>query len=216
MEHILNKPVIENRRVISGYGIAQPRIGLDLGLSKKSLFIELYSMQGGVDFYTNAISDVYQDYFGEGIFTGKGIYNIDVYNEILDGEIPENLVLSHDLLEGNFLRCALLTDIILLDGFPSGYMPYIMRNHRCTRGDVQIVNWLKSKRLKLLDKFKIFDNLRRNLISILSFVLILLAVMALQFNKFLAKDLFIISIFSTIISYILDLINYVIYKESNI
>ena len=216
MEHILNKPVIENRRVISGYGIAQPRIGLDLGLSKKSLFIELYSMQGGVDFYTNAISDVYQDYFGEGIFTGKGIYNIDVYNEILDGEIPENLVLSHDLLEGNFLRCALLTDIILLDGFPSGYMPYIMRNHRWTRGDVQIVNWLKSKRLKLLDKFKIFDNLRRNLISILSFVLILLAVMALQFNKFLAKDLCIISIFSTIISYILDLINYVIYKESNI
>lgn len=216
MEHLLNKPIIEDRKVISGYGIAQPRIGMDLGLSKKSLFIELYSMQGGVDFYSNAISDIYQDCFGEGIFTGKGIYNIDVYNEILDGEIPENVVLSHDLLEGNFLRCALLTDIVLLDGFPSSYMPYIMRNHRWTRGDVQIVNWLKSKRLKILDKFKIFDNLRRNLISVSSFLLIILSVLSLSFNKIFAQNLFLISILSITISYILDLVNYILYKESNI
>lgn len=216
MEHILNKPIIKDKRVISGYGIAQPRIGLDLGLSKKSLFVELYSMQGGVDFYTNAISDVYQDSFGEGIFTGKGIYNIDVYNEILENEFPENTVLSHDLLEGNFLRCALLTDIVLLDGFPSAYIPYIMRNHRWTRGDVQIVSWIKNKRLKLLDKFKIFDNLRRNLVNIFALILIILGCLAVSFNQRLSKGLIIISVFSLTISYILDLINYIIYKESNI
>ena len=85
----------------------QPRIGMDLSLSQKTLFVELFSMKGGVDCYTNAISDIYQDYFDEGIFTGKGIYDVDVYNDILQNEFPENTVLSHDLLEGNFLRCGL-------------------------------------------------------------------------------------------------------------
>ncbi len=119
MSHILNIPVIEDGKVISGYGIMQPRIGLDLGLAKKSKFIELYSISGGIDFYTNAISDIYQDYFKEGIFTGKGIYDVNVYNEILQNEIPENTVLSHDLLEGNFLRCGLITDVMLLDRISS-------------------------------------------------------------------------------------------------
>ena len=216
MEHILNKPIIENKKVISGYGIAQPRIGLDLELAKKSKFIEFFSMQGGIDFYTNAISDIYQDYFGEGIFTGKGIYNIDVYNEILEGEIPENTVLSHDLLEGNFLRCALITDIVLLDGFPTGYLPYIMRNHRWTRGDVQIVNWLKSKKLKPLDKFKIFDNLRRNLVSILSFFLIMSAVFVYNYSLSLYRIFLSIGVLSSTISYILDFVNYIVFKESYI
>jgi len=87
MSHVLNVPIIENNKVVSGYGIMQPRIGLDLDLAKQSKFVELFSIQGGIDFYTNAISDIYQDYFGEGIFTGKGIYDVDVYNKILDGEI---------------------------------------------------------------------------------------------------------------------------------
>ena len=216
MEHILNKPVIENKRVIEGYGIAQPRIGLDLELSKKTKFIELFSMQGGIDCYTNAISDVYQDCFGEGIFTGKGIYNVDVYNEILDGEIPENTVLSHDLLEGNFLRCALITDILLLDGFPTSYLSYMMRNHRWSRGDVQIVSWIKSKRLKLLDKFKIYDNLRRNLVSVFSMILIISSILVFSENKVLSGTFAFVGIFSSIISYIIDLFNYIIYKESYI
>ena len=216
MEHILNKPIIKDRKIVRGYGIAQPRIGLDLELANKTKFIELFSMQGGIDCYTNAISDIYQDYFGEGIFTGKGIYNIDVYNEILDGEIPENTVLSHDLLEGNFLRCALITDIVLLDGFPTGYLPYIMRNHRWTRGDVQIVSWIKSKRLNLLDKFKIYDNLRRNLVNIFSMILIISSILVFSYNKFLYSFFLSIGILSSIISYIIDLLNYIIYKESYI
>lgn len=170
----------------------------------------------GIDCYTNAISDVYQDCFGEGIFTGKGIYNIDAYNEILDGEIPENTVLSHDLLEGNFLRCALITDILLLDGFPTGYLPYIMRNHRWTRGDVQIVSWLKSKRLKLLDKFKIYDNLRRNLISVFSMILIISSILVFTYSRSLYRMFLSVGILSSIISYIIDLVNYIVYKESYI
>ena len=157
MNHILNRPKIIDNKVVSGYGIMQPRIGLDLECAQKSKFVELYAMQGGIDLYTNAVSDIYQDYFGEGIFTGKGIYDVDVYEEILKDEIPENTVLSHDLLEGNFLRCGLLTDVMLLDGYPYKYISYINRNHRWTRGDVQIVKWLNSKRLNDISKFKIFD-----------------------------------------------------------
>ena len=115
MSHVLNIPVVKNDKVVDGYGIMQPRIGMDLSLSQKSLFIELFSMKGGVDFYTNAISDIYQDYFGEGIFTGKGIYDVDLYNTILRSEFPDNTILSHDLLEGNFLRCGLITDVMLLE-----------------------------------------------------------------------------------------------------
>lgn len=216
MEHILNKPIIKDKRIVDGYAIAQPRIGLDLELAKKSKFIELFSMQGGIDCYTNAISDIYQDCFGEGIFTGKGIYNVDCYNEILENEIPENTVLSHDLLEGNFLRCALITDVVLLDGFPSGYLPYIMRNHRWTRGDVQIVSWIKSSKLNLLSKFKIYDNLRRNLVSVFSLVLIISSALICGYSKNVSKTFLIIGILSSIVSYIIDLINYVIFKESYI
>ena len=216
MEHILNKPIIKDKRVQKGFGIAQPRIGLDLELAQKTKFIELYSMQGGIDCYTNAISDVYQDCFGEGIFTGKGIYNVDVYNEILDNEIPENTVLSHDLLEGNFLRCALITDILLLDGFPTGYLPYIMRNHRWVRGDVQIVSWLKSKRLKFLDKFKIYDNLRRSLVSTFSLILIISAFLMFDYSRVLYRMFLSVGILSSTISYIIDLLNYIIFKESYI
>lgn len=170
MSHVLNIPIIENNRVVDGYGIMQPRIGLDMDLSKKTKFMELFSIQGGIDFYTNAISDIYQDYFGEGIFTGKGIYDVDVYNKILDGEIEENTVLSHDLLEGNFLRCGLLTDVMLLDGYPLRYISYILRNHRWIRGDWQIIKWLKNSRLNEISKFKILDNIRRSLVDATAFV----------------------------------------------
>ena len=173
MSHVLNRPVIEENKVIDGYGIMQPRIGMDLELSKKSYFVELYSMQGGIDFYTNAISDIYQDYFKEGIFTGKGIYDVEVYNKILENEIPENTVLSHDLLEGNFLRCGLITDIMLLDGYPTKYIPYILRNHRWIRGDWQIIKWIISPKLNILSKYKIYDNLRRSVLQITAFALII-------------------------------------------
>lgn len=216
MSHVLNLPIIENETVIDGYGIMQPRIGMDLSLSKKTSFIELFSMQGGIDCYTNAISDIYQDYFGEGIFTGKGIYNIDVYNEILKNEIPENTVLSHDLLEGNFLRCALLTDVMLLDGYPTRYLPYILRNHRWTRGDWQIISWLKSIRLNIISKFKIYDNLRRSLLTIMAFIGIILGILTISKYTKTSICLIGISVISVIVTYLLDIVNYIIFKESNI
>ena len=216
MSHILNIPIIDNEKVVDGYGIMQPRIGMDLSLSQKSLFVELYSMKGGIDFYTNAISDIYQDYFDEGIFTGKGIYDVDVYNEILKNEFPENTILSHDLLEGNFLRCGLLTDVMLLDGYPIRYIPYILRNHRWTRGDWQIIKWLKNSRLNEISKFKIFDNLRRSLLQIFAFLIIVLTGLNIFANSLISSVFLAISLTSIVIPYLLDIINYIIFKESNI
>ncbi len=174
------------------------------------------AFKGGIDFYTNAISDIYQDYFGEGIFTGKGIYDVSVYNQMLDGEIEENTVLSHDLLEGNFLRCGLLTDVMLLDGYPLRYIPYILRNHRWTRGDWQIIKWLKSNRLNEISKFKIFDNLRRSLLNIMAFVGILTGNLIYLTLKDLGIEVILWSVLAIIISYILDGVNYIVFKESNV
>jgi len=114
---------------------------------------------GGTDSYTNAISDIYQDNFDEGIFTGKGIYDVEIFHKILCNEIPENTVLSHDLLEGNYLRCGLATDILLLDDYPSKYNTYILRQSRWIRGDFQIALWLKNK-IKRKDKTKKQNPLR--------------------------------------------------------
>ena len=167
-------------------------------------------VNGGIDFYTNAVFDIYQDYFKEGIFTGKGIYDVKIYNKILENEIPENTVLSHDLLEGNYLRCGLLSDIELLDGFPSKYISYIKRNHRWVRGDWQITKWLFSKNINEISKFKIYDNLRRSLVKPIALLIIILGII---FNNW--KYLF-FSIISLEIIYLLDILNYILFKRSNI
>lgn len=145
MAHILNKPVLDKQKniVIDGYGIMQPRIGVDLTASKKSLFAEIFAGNGGTDSYTNAISDTYQDNFGEGIYTGKGIYDLQIFERVLNNAIPENTVLSHDLLEGNYLRCGLVSDIMLMDGYPYKYNSFMTRLHRWIRGDWQIAMWLR-------------------------------------------------------------------------
>ena len=174
MAHILNVPILnkDKTKVVSGYGIMQPRVGINLQDARKSLFTKIYAGIGGTDSYTNAISDVYQDNFGEGIFTGKGIYDVKVFSEILKNQIPENTVLSHDLLEGNYLRCGLVSDIILMDGYPSSYNSFKTRLHRWTRGDIQILRWLKFRikngkdklqlnPLNFISKYKILDNLAR-------------------------------------------------------
>ena len=165
MSHILNKPEINNGIVVNGHALMQPRVGVNLDASHKNLFTKIFAGAGGIDNYTNAISDVYQDNFGEGIFTGKGIYDVEVFSKVLKNEIPENTVLSHDLLEGNYLRCGLATDIMLMDGYPAKYASFMNRLARWTRGDWQITRWLKGK-LNRLSKFKIFDNLRRSLFEI--------------------------------------------------
>lgn len=166
MAHILNRPKLNKQQtqVIEGYGIMQPRVGIDLNSCKTSLFTEIFAGSPGTDSYTNAISDIYQDNFEEGIFTGKGIYDVGVFHTVLHGKIPENTVLSHDLLEGNYLRVGLVSDILLMDGYPSTYLNFKARLHRWIRGDYQILPWLQ-KPFSFLAKYKMIDNILRSLVE---------------------------------------------------
>ncbi len=167
--HPLNQAVLDDRGKIvkSGYGIIQPRIIVDTESTNKSLFTRIFAGEGGIDPYSGAISDIYQDLFQEGIFTGKGIYDLRVFHEVLENSIPENSILSHDLLEGSYIRVGLATDIFLIDGYPEKYNSYIMRQHRWVRGDWQLIKWLygqRGKEISLLSRWKILDNMRRSLI----------------------------------------------------
>lgn len=226
MMHILNEPILdENKKiVIDGYGLIQPRVGIDLESSRKSLFTKIYVGMGGTDSYTNAISDVYQDNFKEGIFTGKGIYDLKMFHKILCDEIPENTVLSHDLLEGNYLRCGLATDILVLDGYPSKYNSYSLRSSRWVRGDWQILFWLKRKikikngdikinPLNRLSRFKILDNLRRSLLPIAVFLGLVLSAGLKIFTNIKAWEIVAICLVAYIFSTMLDVVNYIIFKK---
>ncbi len=165
MEHPFNRPVIKKGIVSKGYGLIQPKIGVSLESSNASTFSKLFAGVGGIDIYSTAESDVYQDLFGEGIFTGKGIYNLNIFDQVLKNEIPDNKVLSHDLLEGSYLRVGLASDIKLIDGFPSKVNSYLVRQARWTRGDWQVSPWLFNQKINALSKYKILDNLRRSLIE---------------------------------------------------
>lgn len=181
MAHPLNQPVLDKERkvVIEGYGLIQPRISLDIESVNQTPFTRIFAGQGGIDPYTTAISDVYQDLFGEGIFTGKGIYHLETFQECLRDTIPDNAVLSHDLLEGSFIRTGLATDIQLIDGYPGTYSSFIARLHRWVRGDWQLIGWLSKgikNPLSFLSKWKILDNLRRSLVSPMTLFLLLFAV----------------------------------------
>jgi Cellobiose phosphorylase len=168
MSHMLNRPYVDMERkvVLRGHGLMQPRVSVGNLSANKTMFSKIFSGETGMDMYTTAVSDVYEDLFDEGIFTGKGIYDIDVFNNILKGEIQENTVLSHDLLEGSYIRAALVTDIELIDGYPAYYNSSSKRLHRWVRGDWQLLPWLfKKTPLNMLSNWKIFDNLRRSLLS---------------------------------------------------
>lgn len=181
MAHILNRPVTDpvNNKVIRGYGLMQPRISVGTLSANRTLFSKVFSGETGIDMYTLAISDVYQDLFGEGIFTGKGIYDIGVFYNVLKGEIAENTVLSHDLLEGSFARTALVSDIELIDGYPAYYNSSSMRLHRWVRGDWQLVPYIiRSSKLNRLSRWKMIDNLRRSLLSPSIIILIISALAA--------------------------------------
>ena len=177
--HPLNKPILsKNGKIVKkGYGLIQPSVGLDIVDANKSIFSKIFGGFGGLDIYTTAVSDVYQDVFGEAIFCGKGIYNIELFDKLVANEIPENLVLSHDLLEGSILRAGLASDIEVQDGFPKNYIAYMKRSHRWYRGDMQIIRWLISpkSKLNLLSKWKIFDNLRRPLLDVVALIAIILS-----------------------------------------
>ncbi len=197
MAHPCNLPVIDEKRkvVIEGHGLMQPRISFDMDSSNKSVFSRIYTGQEGMDPYANAISDVYQDLFDEGIFTGKGIYDLRVFRDVLKDVVPENAVLSHDLLEGSYLRAALVSDLELVDSYPTKYNAYMARLHRWIRGDWQLIPWLsrtvKNKRkeiianpLSYISIWKIADNLRRSLVGPSLMLLIVLAISMLPGNVF--------------------------------
>ena len=231
MAHILNKPKIDAQKniVIDGYGIMQPRVGINLDISYKTNFTKIFAGDGGIDSYTNAISDIYQDNFKEGIFTGKGIYDLKVFSKVLKNAIPENTVLSHDLLEGNYLRCGLASDIMLMDGYPTKYNSFMTRLARWIRGDWQIINWLKKEvyikdnkqmqitkvknPLNLLSKYKIFDNLRRSLLEISILISMLYVNIVSIINNKKIYPIILILIIISIFPYILEILNYLIFKK---
>ncbi|NEZ46769.1 cyclic beta 1-2 glucan synthetase [Clostridium niameyense] len=180
MAHVLNKPLVshKNKKVLHGYGLMQPKINIDVESADKTLFSSIFSGEVGFDNYTTAVSDVYQDLFGEGIFTGKGIYDVDVFNMMLEGEVPENAVLSHDLLEGSYVRAALVTDVQLVDGYPAYYNSSCKRIHRWVRGDWQLLPWINKKNsLNKISRWKMVDNLRRSLVSVSIILLVFLSLL---------------------------------------
>ena len=178
MAHPLNRPVIDEKRgiVVEGHGLMQPRVSFDMDSSNRSIFSRIYTGQEGIDTYASAISDVYQDLFGEGIFTGKGIYDLKVFQQVLENVVPENAILSHDLLEGSYVRAALVSDLELVDSYPSKYNSFMARLHRWIRGDWQLLPWLSRRifnkkgekiqnPLTYVSIWKIVDNLRRSLMA---------------------------------------------------
>jgi cyclic beta-1,2-glucan synthetase len=180
--HPLNRPVYDalKGRIVEGYAILQPRASISLTSAGQSRFTQLFAGESGIDPYTREVSDVYQDLFGEGSFIGKGIYDVDAFRLAVDGRFPENLILSHDLLESGYARSALVTDVNLIEEHPASYAIEASRRHRWIRGDWQLAGWLlthvpgpssggsKASRLPnpltALLIWKIFDNLRRSLV----------------------------------------------------
>ena len=185
--HPLNRPRFDARvgRVTEGYGILQPRVSVTMASAAGSLFARTYAGHTGVDPYTTAVSDVYQDLFDEGIFTGKGLYDVDAFVAALDGRVPENTLLSHDLFEGLYARTALVTDVEVVDDYPSSVLAHARRQHRWVRGDWQILLVAVSVRAvarracgaiacRSSSRWKILDNLRRSLMAPATVALLLL------------------------------------------
>ena len=185
--HPLNRAEFDpaRGRVTRGYGIIQPRVGVSLPSAHRSRFAAVFSGHPGVDPYTTAVSDVYQDLYGEGSFTGKGIYDVDAVERATEGRFAENTLLSHDLLEGSYARAGLATDIVLYDDYPAQYLSYMRRRRRWIRGDWQLLRWLtpwvsspagrERNPLTGLSRWKIFDNLRRSTLEIAQLALLVAA-----------------------------------------
>ena len=207
MAHPLNRPSFggepEAPRVVHGYGILQPRVGVSLPGANRSRYARLFGGEVGIDPYSRAVSDVYQDLFSEGSFIGKGIYDVDAFEHVLGGRLPENRILSHDLLEGCYARCGLVSDVQLVEESPSRYDADVNRRHRWIRGDWQVISWLMPRLrvpvtedagdgtrrtrvvrlrnpLSALSRLKIADNLRRSLTPAALTLLFLLGWSVLQ------------------------------------
>jgi cyclic beta-1,2-glucan synthetase len=184
--HPLNRAVIDpaTNTVVDGYGVLQPRVDISIQSASRSRLAAIFSADAGFDVYTRAVSDVYQDLFGEGSFTGKGIYEVQTFQQVLEHRFPCNTILSHDMIEGAYARAGLVSDIEVVDDYPSHISALSRRKHRWVRGDWQIIFWLlprvpdffgKTVRnpLSVISRWKILDNLRRSLTEMATFVMLL-------------------------------------------
>jgi cyclic beta-1,2-glucan synthetase len=177
MAHPINRPRLDAGlgRVVEGYGILQPRVTPALPVGREgSLFLRVFSSATGIDPYSAAVSDVYQDLFGEGSYTGKGIYDVDAFEAALHGRVPDSTLLSHDLFEGIFARAGLVSDVEVVEDFPPRYDVTALRHHRWARGDWQLLPWVFGRGPRRADRrprggvpaigrWKMLDNLRRSL-----------------------------------------------------
>jgi len=187
MAHPLNRPRqnLDSQRIDAGYGILQPCMAASLSGANRSRYAQLFGSEPGIDPYTRSVSNVYQDLYGEGSFIGKGIYDVDAFEYALNGRFPENLILSHDLLEGCYARSGLLSDVYLHEDYPARYQADVDRQRRWIRGDWQIAHWLLPhvpgpagqrlvNPLSALSRWKIFDNLRRSLVPVTLILLLMI------------------------------------------
>ncbi len=186
MAHPLNRPMIDPaaNAVREGYSILQPRVSISMESASRSRLARFYGVHAGLDPYATAVSDVYQDLCGQASFTGKGIYDVEAFERVLGERFPPETLLSHDLIEGEYGRTGLVTDLEFVDDYPGTYQAYSARKHRWVRGDWQIARWLGSRvpnasgrleanTLSLLSRWKILDNLRRSLVEICLFILLI-------------------------------------------
>jgi len=220
MAHPLNRPVFDSQRniVIEGYGILQPRVGVSLPSVGKSWFARIFSGEAGIDPYTHAASDTYQDLFDEGSFIGKGIYDVEAFERAGAGRFPENLILSHDLIEACHARSGLITDVDLYEAYPARYATDAIRRHRWIRGDWQIIRWLwpsvagasgvrAPNPLSALSRWKIADNIRRSLAPVALAACFLAAIVAPQaFSLALLLPVFVVLLTPAVLGILLELI----------
>jgi cyclic beta-1,2-glucan synthetase len=188
LAHPLNRAVIDpaTNTVVDGYGILQPRVEISIQSANRSRLAAVFSADAGFDIYTRAVSDVYQDLFGEGSFTGKGVYEVETFQKVLEHRFPCNAILSHDMIEGAYARAGLVSDIEVVDDYPSHMSAFSRRKHRWVRGDWQIIYWLlprvpdffgkmSANPLSIISRWKILDNLRRSLTEIATFTMLVCA-----------------------------------------
>ena len=223
MAHPLNRALYDEgkQRVVAGYGILQPRVAVSLPGTNRSRYARMEGTDAGIDPYTRAVSDVYQDLFAEGSFIGKGIYEVDAFERALGGRFPENRILSHDLIEGCYARSGLLSDVMVYEEYPSRYSADVSRRHRWIRGDWQLLSWLRAvvpgpgpvrdrqrrkNPLSLLSQWKLFDNLRRSLVPSALTLLLLLGWTVSSSAWFWTLSVIGIILIPSLISSILDLL----------
>ena len=219
MTHPLNRPHYDagRGRIVSGYGILQPRVAVSLPGTNRSRYARMWGSDAGIDPYTRVVSDVYQDLFGEGSFIGKGIYDVDAFEQVLKERFPENLILSHDLIEGCYAQSGLISDVQFYEAYPSRYSADVSRRRRWIRGDWQLLRWLlpgvpglnaffRKNPLSALSRWKIFDNLRRSLAPLALSLLLLLGWTVLPSPWFCTVSVICIVMIPSLITSLMDLL----------